>query len=311
MPLSTKAKAHTALIAANLLFGINFSVVKTISPSLILPFGLNLMRVVVTVSLFWLIFLFRPKNGGIRIKDIPRFLICAVTGIAINQLLFIKGITMTTPIHAALLILGTPVFILLLSLVAGTEKISFLKIAGLLIALGGGVILVLSKENSGLGSNMLVGDIFILVNAISYAFYMLLVKPLMQTYTPLKVTRWVFTFGFFLILPFCWSDFMQTQWESFTFSGWAALSLVVIGATFLAYLFIGYGLHHLSASVTGAYIYTQPVFSAIIAILFLKEEPALYKLIAAVLIFGGVYMINRKKVISQPTLTSIDSTQQP
>jgi len=311
MALSTKAKAHTALLAANLLFGINFSVVKIISPALILPFGLNLMRVVVTVSLFWLIFLFRPKNGGIRIKDIPRFLICAVTGIAINQLLFIKGITMTTPIHAALLILGTPVFILILSLIAGTEKTSFLKIAGLMVALAGGVILVLSKENSGLGSNMLVGDIFILVNAISYAFYMLLVKPLMQNYTPLKVTRWVFTFGFFLILPFCWNDFMLTKWESFTFSGWAALSLVVIGATFLAYLFIGYGLHHLSASVTGAYIYTQPVFSAIIAILFLKEEPALYKLIAAVLIFGGVYMINRKSSVSQPTFTRTDSTQQP
>ena len=294
MSASPKTKAHIALLTANLLFGVNFSIVKLISPSLILPFGLNLMRVLVATGLFWLLFLFRPVNGKILKKDIPRFLLCAVTGIAINQLLFIKGLTLSTPIHAALLILGTPVFILILALITGTEKRSFMKIFGLLTALSGGLILVLSKENSALGSNVLMGDIFILINAISYAFYMLLVKPLTKTYSPLKLTHWVFTFGLFLVLPFCWKDFTLTQWELFTPASWAALSLVVIGATFLSYLFIAYGIHHLSPSTTGAYIYTQPVFSAVIAILFLKEEPALYKLVAAILIFGGVYMINRK-----------------
>jgi drug/metabolite transporter (DMT)-like permease len=294
MTSSPKAKAHIALLTANFLFGVNFSIVKLISPSLILPFGLNLMRVLVATGLFWLMFLFRPVNGNILKKDIPRFLLCAITGIAINQLLFIKGLTLSTPIHAALLILGTPVFILILALITGTEKRSFMKIFGLLTALSGGLILVLSKENSALGSNVLMGDIFILINAISYAFYMLLVKPLTKTYSPLKLTRWVFTFGLFLVLPFCWKDFTLTQWASFTPTSWAALSLVVIGATFLSYLFIAYGIHHLSPSTTGAYIYTQPVFSAVIAILFLKEEPALHKLIAAILIFGGVYMINRK-----------------
>jgi drug/metabolite transporter (DMT)-like permease len=294
MSSSPKAKAHIALLTANFLFGVNFSIVKLISPSLILPFGLNLMRVLVATGLFWLLFLFRPVNGKILKKDIPRFLLCAVTGIAINQLLFIKGLTLSTPIHAALLILGTPVFILILSLISGTEKRSVIKIIGLLTALSGGLILVLSKENSALGSNVLMGDIFILINAISYAFYMLLVKPLTKTYSPLKLTRWVFTFGLFLVLPFCWRDFTLTQWALFTPASWAALSLVVIGATFLSYLFIAYGIHHLSPSITGAYIYTQPVFSAIIAILFLKEEPALYKLVAAILIFGGVYLINKK-----------------
>jgi drug/metabolite transporter (DMT)-like permease len=294
MSASPKTKAHIALLTANLLFGVNFSIVKLISPSLILPFGLNLMRVLVATGLFWLLFLFRPVNGKILKKDIPRFLLCAVTGIAINQLLFIKGLTLSTPIHAALLILGTPVFILILALITGTEKRSFMKIFGLLTALSGGLILVLSKENTALGSNVLMGDIFILINAISYAFYMLLVKPLTKTYSPLKLTRWVFTFGLFLVLPFCWKDFTLTQWALFTPASWAALGLVVIGATFLSYLFIAYGIHHLSPSTTGAYIYTQPVFSAVIAILFLKEEPALYKLVAAILIFGGVYMINRK-----------------
>jgi drug/metabolite transporter (DMT)-like permease len=297
MPATATQKAHLSLIAANLLFGINFSVVKLIAPSFILPLGLNFMRVIVATSLFWILFLLRPTKGWITKKDIPRFIICAITGIAINQILFIKGLVLTTPIHAALLILGTPVFILILSFITRTEKLSFLKITGLIIALAGGTVLVMSKEGSALGPNMLLGDIFVLINAISYAFYMILVKPLTHSYTPLQVTRWVFTIGMFIILPFCWKDFSATNWSAFTPGAWASLSLVVIGATFLAYLFIAYGIHHLSPSITGAYIYTQPVFSAGIAIIFLNEEPAIYKLVAAVLIFSGVYLINRKKAL--------------
>ena len=297
MPATATQKAHLSLIAANLLFGINFSVVKLIAPSFILPLGLNFMRVIVATSLFWILFLLRPTKGWIAKKDIPRFIMCAITGIAINQILFIKGLVLTTPIHAALLILGTPVFILILSFITRTEKLSFLKITGLIIALAGGTVLVMSKEGSALGPNMLLGDIFVLINAISYAFYMILVKPLTQSYTPLQVTRWVFTIGMFFILPFCWKDFSATNWSAFTPGAWASLSLVVIGATFLAYLFIAYGIHHLSPSITGAYIYTQPVFSAGIAIIFLNEEPAIYKLVAAVLIFSGVYLINRKKAL--------------
>jgi drug/metabolite transporter (DMT)-like permease len=295
MSKASTTKAHIALLAANLLFGINFSVVKVIAPDLILPLGLNMARVLVATSLFWILFLFRPKKGWILKKDILRFILCAITGVAINQILFIKGVVLTTPIHAALLILGTPVFILILSFITRSEELSLLKITGLLIALTGGIVLVSSKESSVLGSNILLGDIFVLINAISYAVYMILVKPLTQTYRPLQITRWVFTIGLFIMLPYCWKDFAATDWSAFTPNAWAALSLVVIGATFLAYLFIAYGIHHLSPSITGAYIYTQPVFTAGIAIIFLNEDPALYKLVAALLIFSGVFLINRKK----------------
>ena len=288
-------KAHWAVLGANLLFGINFSVVKFISPAVILPFGLNLIRVVVTVSLFWLLYLLKPSRAGIDRTDIPRFLLCALTGVAINQLLFIKGLTLTTPIHAALLILATPVFILLLAFVLRTESLSLLKVTGLLLSIGGASLLILSRESSAIASNMIVGDILVLINAVSYAFYFILVKPLMLKYKPIHVIRWVFTFGTLMMIPFCWTDFTLTNWSGFTPYHMAALIFVVLGATFFAYLFNIYGLQHLSASATGAYIYLQPLFSAVISILFLNEETALYKLVAAALIFTGVYLVNFKK----------------
>jgi drug/metabolite transporter (DMT)-like permease len=294
LPQQHHYKAHLAVLLANLFFGINFSVVKFISPSLVKPFGLNLIRVGVTVFLFWILYLLKPTGAKIERKDIPRFLLCAVTGVSINQLMFIKGLTLTTPIHAALLILITPVFILVIAFLLKTEGITLLKTAGLLMAVAGAAILISSKETSAIAENMLMGDILIVINAISYAFYYVLVKPLMQQYAPLHVIRWVFTFGIFLILPFCWQQFTVIEWSSFSWQQITALVFIVLGGTFFAYLFTVYGLKHLSASAAGSYIYLQPLFAAGISIVFFKEPLSFYKILAAALIFGGVYLVNKK-----------------
>lgn len=288
-----KNKAHLAVIGANLIFGTNFSVVKYISPRLTGPFGLNLIRVGVTILLFWFLYVLKPTVAGIKKTDLGRFLLCALTGIAINQLLFIKGLTMTSPIHASLLILATPIFITVLAVLFAHEKLTIYKASGLLLGIGGAIILVLQKENTGIGSNVLLGDIFCTINAISYAIYFILVTPLMKKYPPLHVIRWVFTFGTLMVLPFGISEFTKIDWSLYHFADYAALAFVVLGATFFAYLFNIYGLTHLNPSTVGAYIYLQPVYAAIIAIIFLGEQLTWQKMLAAVLIFGGVYLANR------------------
>jgi drug/metabolite transporter (DMT)-like permease len=286
--------AHLATLAANLLFAVNFSMVKYISPEYIKPFGLNLVRVLIAALLFWILFLLKPSRAGIDKTDIPRFLLCGVAGVAINQLLFVKGMTLTTPIHGALLILFTPVFILLLAFVLRTEKMTVLKGVGLLLGIAGASLLIVSRQSAAFAPNILLGDLYIIINAISYACYFILVKPLMLKYKPIHVVRWVFTFGLFLILPFCWGQFSTTDWSAFDGLHLGALSFVVIGATFLPYLLTVYGLRFLSASATGSYIYLQPIFSAIFSMLFFDEALHGYKILAALLIFGGVYLVNRK-----------------
>ncbi|MFT3845960.1 MAG: DMT family transporter [Lacibacter sp.] len=295
MSSSQIKRAHWAVFTTNLLFGINFSIVKYISPTFVKPFGLNFIRVSVTVALLWLLYSLKPSKAGIDKKDIPAFLLCAVTGVAINQLLFIKGLTMSTPIHGALLILATPVFILLIAFVLRLEAITWLKTTGLVLSIGGASLLIVSGKKATSGDNILLGDLLIVINSVSYAFYYILVKPLMAKYSPVHVLRWVFTFGLLLITPFCWQQFAAVQWHSFSVTQYAALAFVVLGATFFPYLFTVYGLQHLSASTAGAYIYLQPFFSAIVSVLFFGEELSLYKILAAVLIFAGVYMINKRK----------------
>jgi drug/metabolite transporter (DMT)-like permease len=258
------------------------------------PFGMNVIRVGVSVVLFWVLFLFSPSSAKIERADLPRFALCALTGIAINQMLFLKGLSQTYSIHAVLLMLTTPILITIIAAWLLKERINPYKIIGLGLGISGAVILISSGKNTGTGNNVLLGDIYILVNAISYTYYFIVVKPLMLKYNPVQVIRLVFTIGFFMVLPFGWTEFYAINWAGFGTTAYACLALIVIGGTFLAYLFNVYGIKVLGASVAGSYIYSQPVFATIIAMVFLKEELELYKILSACLIFSGVYLCNKK-----------------
>jgi drug/metabolite transporter (DMT)-like permease len=290
--MSETRKAHIAVLLTNFFFAANLSLVKHISPSLVGSFGVNFFRVGIALLLFWILWAFSGRNAGIDKKDIPRFVGCALTGVAINQMLFIKGLTLTSTIHAALLMLSTPMLITLFALLWLRESFTFSKGIGLALGVGGALLLILSKDASGISS--ITGDLLILINAISYAIYFILAKPLMTRYPPLHVIRWVFTFGFILILPFSWPDVQEINWEQALFSQLVSLGALVFFGTFLTYSFNTYGLKHLGAGITGSYIYTQPVFAAIIAALFLKEQFSVEKAVAALLIFSGVYLVSRK-----------------
>jgi drug/metabolite transporter (DMT)-like permease len=290
-----KTKAHLGLLGTNIFFAVNLSAVKYLTGSHFMqPFGINVIRVGVSAILFWLMFLLNPVKTKIANADLPRFALCALTGIAINQMLFLKGLSLTYSIHAVLLMLTTPILITIIAAWMLKEHINIFKIIGLGLGIGGAVLLITSGKNSGEGNNMMLGDMLILINAISYTFYFILVKPLMLKYNPVQVIRLIFSFGFFMVLPFGWNEFAAINWSSFGKIEYTCLVLIVIGGTFLAYLFNVYGIKILGASVAGTYIYSQPVFAAIIAIVFLRERLDLYKVIAAILIFAGVYLCTKK-----------------
>ena len=293
--MNKRSLAHIALVFTNIFFAINLTAVKHLTNlELAKPFGINVVRVGVTVLLFWILYLLKPVNIKIDKPDRKRLFLCALVGIAINQLFFLKGLSLTYPIHAALLLLITPILIVFIAAWVLKERMGLLKVTGLALGISGALVLVLAKESSGNSENVLLGDLFIIINAVSYTIYFIMVKPLMAKYNPIVILRWIFTIGLVLVLPFGWVEFTQIPWNKYTAIDFTSMGLVVISGTFLAYLFNLYGIKILGASIAGFYIYTQPVFAALIAMLFLHEELSSYKIMAAILIFTGVYLANKQ-----------------
>lgn len=290
-----KIKAHLGLIGTNLFFAANYSIVKYFTAHHYAgPFGLNILRIGISLILFWILFFFNPDKTKFQKTEIVPLLLCAVTAIALNQMLFIKGLSLTFSIHASLLTLLTPILITIFAARILREKLTIAKAAGLIMGASGAILLISSREPVAPGDNIILGDSLVLFSSLAYTFYFILVKPLANKYSAIFVMRWVFTFGFFLTLPLCTKEFLQITWNIFTLKDWLLLFLITIPGTFLAYIFNAYGIKKLSASVAGAYIYSQPVFAVAIAMIFLKEQLSFYKLIAGMLIFAGVYLSNRR-----------------
>lgn len=297
--MGKKFWAHTAILGANIIYGLNYSIAKDVMPEFIQPFGFIFCRVSGALLLFWLFASFSVKEK-VANSDLLRLAICGVFGVAANQLMFFYGLNLTTPINAAIIMTSNPILVLVISAVVIKEKITSRKIIGIFLGIAGALGLILYKNEVSFDSSGFLGDLFIFLNATSYAVYLVLVKPLMQKYKPITVIKYIFLFGFLIVIPFGYSEFRMIDWNSFDFNIWLAFSFVVVGTTFFAYLFNVFGLKELNPSVVSTYIYSQPLIASFVAILLSKDELSLEKVIAALFIFSGVYLVSsRKKELSK------------
>lgn len=286
-------KAHLALLGANLFYGAGFTVAKTVMPRLIQPFGFILIRVSVVTLLFWLTAFGGQKfKTTIDRKDWPVLVLGGLFGVALNQLLFFYGLNLTMPIHASLIMMSTPLLITLIAAILLKAGLSWEKALGLLLGISGAVLLMTAGKELKATPTAARGDFAVLLNATSYAIYLVIIKPLMSRYRPVIVVRWVSLFGLLFVLPFGWKQFGDIPWRLFSGADYAAVAFIVICCTFFTYLWNIYALRILSPSTAGAYIYLQPLFAALISVVWLGEGISWIKVFAAMLIFSGVYLVN-------------------
>lgn len=290
--------AHLALIGAQLIYGANYTIAKEVMPDYIQPFGFIVLRCLGAVSLFWITGLFIKEK--LDRKDMPKLALCAMFGIAINQLMFFKGLNYTNPINAAVIMTSTPILVLIMAAVLIKERITKVKAAGIGIGLIGTLMILLIGKELSFSSDTFKGDLMVWVNASSYGVYLVLVSPFMRKYHPLTVIKWIFLFGLIQVLPFGYTEFSQIQWSSFPPNIIWAVVFVVVGLSFFAYLFNTVALRYVSPSVVSTYIYLQPVLASVFAIALGKDSLDMIKVISAILICTGVYLVSSKPKV-QPS----------
>lgn len=284
---------HLALFTVSLIYGLTFSWAKLVMNGGYLgAFGFIVLRISFASLLFFLIHKIFIKEK-VEKKDHIKMGIAAFFGVAANMLMFFKGLELTTPINSAVLMLFTPVFVFVISILAGREKVSFWRMSGIIIAAAGAFFLVFNNKFS-IGSETLWGDLLTIFNAISYAVYLVYVKGLLKKYHPFTVSRYTFMYGLIFVSFFGFNQVINADYLSFPPKIIAIIFFVLIATTFLTYLLNAWALQHASSSLVGAYIYLQPVLASIIAEISGTDKLNLQRIIYILIIFTGVYLVSKK-----------------
>lgn len=219
--------------------------------------------------------------------------ICALTGVAVNQLLFYKGISLTSAVNGSIIMTLTPILVLIWAALILGERITKYKIIGVVLGLIGATIIVYKPDVVTSAGNWR-GDLLVLLNGSSYALYLVLVKPLMKKYKPMTVVTWIFTIGIIFVFPVGINEALQVDFVSLPTRVWWGAAYAIIMVTVVVYFLNAWTLVKVNSSVVGAFIYLQPIFATLTAILFFGEVFLIKHLIAVCFVFAGVWMVTKK-----------------
>jgi len=293
--MNNRILALLAAFSATTIYGLNHTIAKVIMPHYIGAFGFIMLRVVGAAILFWMLSLFMP-NEKIERKDYYRIFFGALLGMCINMLMFFKGLQLSTPINSGVIVTLTPIIILILSAFFLKERLTKMKLLGITIGFSGALLLILSGNTSQVvnAPNVTLGNSMMLINSICYGSYLVIVKPLTKKYNIITLMKWMFLLGIFMTSPITYSEFSEVSWNTLPFEAIWRMAFVIIGTTFLTYLFNVYALKTLPATTIGAFTYLQPLITILYAVITGNDILDGIKISACLLVFFGVYLVSKK-----------------
>lgn len=297
MNLSEKQQGHLMMFVAIVIFATNIPISKYILSGHISGFGLTGMRVLFGAIAFWGVSLFGKKEKVDK-KDQLILFVGGMTGIIFNQGLFIIGLNETSPVDASIITTSSPLFAMIFAALLLKEPITLQKAGGVLLGVLGAVILVYSSANihhSGQEPST-IGNIIVIGSSLSYAFYLVITRQIASKYSAVTIMKWMFTYAAIILIPFVYKDMVEAPlFYELDHTALLALSYPLMMATLVAYLMIPMAQRRIRPTTISMYNNLQPVIASTIAIVMGMDSFSIEKLLAAILVFVGVYLVTQSK----------------
>jgi drug/metabolite transporter (DMT)-like permease len=210
--------------------------------------------------------------------------------------MFFKGLQLSTPINSGVIVTLTPIIILILSAFFLKEKLTRFKFLGIILGFIGALLLILYGNSTKVinAPNISFGNTMLLINAVSFGAYLVMVKPLTKKYSTVTLMKWMFLLGVIYTFPFTITEFIEVSWKALPFEAIWRISFVIVGTTFLTYMFNVFALKTLPATTIGAFTYLQPIITIFYAVITGNDILDGVKILACLLVFLGVYLVSKK-----------------
>ncbi|NDV46576.1 EamA/RhaT family transporter [Paludibacter sp. 221] len=295
---NSKTPGHIALLVANVIFGFNTPISRSLIPDTLDPFVLTFFRMSGAMVLFWTVSLFTKKEH-VPAKDIMLLFFASIFALVLNQMPFIAGLSMTSPIDASIVITLLPIVSMFLAAIIIKEPITLKKVLGVVIGASGALLLILNHASADTGGRSMWGNLIILGGVISYSLYLTLFKGLISRYSPVTLMKWMFLFATVLCLPVCYRSIAATDFASLPANVYLRIGYVVVFATFITYMLIPIGQKVLRPTTISMYNYVQPIVAALVAVALGLDTFGWDKVLSGVLVFTGVYFVTVSKSKAQ------------
>lgn len=294
--IKQQRNGHLALLGSNVMWGVMAPISKfVLAGGIVTSMALVDIRIFGGTILFWIASLF-IKSEKVDRKDYIKLFGAGFFSTAFNQICFIKGVSLTSPVDASICTSTLPIWTMILAALFLKEPVTGKKASGVLLGLSGALLLVFfGGGHKAAGNSNIWGDLLCLLSQVSYSVYLVFFQDVIKKYSPVTLMKWKYTFGALILLPVMLSSFFTVQWDTLPSNQWSALAYILLFGTFLSYLIVPIGQKHLRPTVVAMYNYLQPVTAAAVAILWGLDSFNIVKLIAVVLIFSGVMLVNRSR----------------
>lgn len=295
MPNSNhKLKGHMAVLAANIIFGLNVPVTKALLDKWMTPVGYMATRTLAALIIFWSLQCFLPKEKVAR-RDLIIIAIGGIMGFIISQFLTAVSLRYTTPVYFSLIIALSPVCVLLLAALFLKEPVTRKKTGGVILGIIGAVLLIV-KADGGIssGNNNLLGIGLACVSILTYSVYLIIMRSVAQKYSAVTQMKWMFLFTAVILIPLGVNEYpKQTIFTSaWDWSGMMELGFVILFSTSLGYFLMPFGMKYLRATTVSVYMNLQPIVASIAAICVGQDVFSWDKPIAAILVLAGAYIVS-------------------
>jgi drug/metabolite transporter (DMT)-like permease len=292
----TKLQGHLAIFAANVIFGLGVPVSKALLNDWVTPMGYMASRSFFAAVIFWLIAAFLPSEKVER-RDLWVILGGGLLGFVISQSLTAWALDYTTPVYFSLIAALTPVAVMLMAALFISERITLVKLLGVVLGIGGALLMLAKGWQSGAGKNDFLGIILAVLSVLTWAVYLIVTRSVSQKYTAVTQMKWVFLISAIVTVPIALREWdMQPLYS--TAANWAGIgemAFLVLGATVLGYFLIPVAMKSLAATTVSIYTNLQPVVASLVAIAIGQDVLTWDKPVAAVLVLLSAWIVTREK----------------
>jgi drug/metabolite transporter (DMT)-like permease len=294
---STSISGHIACFTAYAIFGVNIIVCKDLtSGHLISPITIFTLRSLGAGLMFWILSLFLPSEKVDK-KDYLKILAAAFLGYFVTQLTFLVAIPDVTPMHCSIISSMSPIYTMFIAAIVLKEPLSWQKASGVALSLCGILFLIFNNASgsSGVAESKLSGIFMMFLNSLSFSLYLGIFKPVISKYSVVTFMKWIFLFSALMSLPLSFREVVSLEWTRIPSVQMWELGFLIVFATFVSYFLIPFGQKRIRPTLVSMYSYIQPIIATVISIILCMDILTWQKLMAALMVFAGVFIVSRSR----------------